>query len=669
MFVVENLTAKQPYIILLKGYANFALHKEGFVMRRHNTHKFPEFDFKVNKKVIIIGGVLLTCVIGAIAFKTYKDGKAKQLAQNDYSMHNYTVDQLEGGTYYIKTGDTFNKVVPGTLLSTAQNDTAIPKQASPETRILMLGQDDQQVPTLYSDTQLIYKAQSTTDKKGNVTNSPAPTDFYLERFADEGYSIGIHGLSTNPDATTSVSNEETSTADADENAKYRVIVNASTFYPNSSISSLNCKTGDNVIIDKIDGLPVNKDNVSISGTVTGLTKGKSYKVDAYSGTNYIGTDAVADTHMFSSFELYDLKDYSMDPNNYLIITMPDYMWSGYYYINGLGLFRYINNPQAKGNNTQNFNTPYFKGTDKSGNEILNPASTAKKETENTKKNSDDSFVWNYDITIDNPQKSFNINVNYSDAKTIVDGKIISEKDGASIPGKETPSATITSPSGKSFDLTAAGTVDDTNNSTEAADATVSTDTVSSTETTALAETTETTAAAESTESTDKTSSNSLCLTADNPETGTWKLTIKGMYARTFNVSTTFAGSTSNMIVKDGNSTVQMPVYVPAEIADGYFIFTWENKEHAGSFEIKGPDGTVYDITKDPSLVTKETYGEVDIHLGDIKQGEYLVNISGESLGHVYFKTSDSASTETTTETAAETSSSEVKQSDGSNSDN
>ncbi|MBQ9303164.1 hypothetical protein [Butyrivibrio sp.] len=562
---------------------------------------------------------------------SYLEQKAAEeaAAAVDYSLKPLTIDQLVGGNYYIKDGDTFYAVAPGILYSTGEA-LSIPTAASPNERILMFGPDDEQIPTLYKDTQLIYKSADFNNPSSDGTVPLTPTEYILERFSDQGYSVGIRGLE-NPDGT-----------------KYRTSIVKTSFYPGSSaIANLKLKQDEILTLDKINGVPISSSNVSSVGTITGLTKGNSYTLDAYIGTSPVGGDVIADTHMFASFELYSLKDYELDAAGYGIITMPDYMWSGYYYINGMGLFRYINDYKAYGVSSDiDYNVAYFMGKDKAGNIITNPAPTVVRDeviTDETGTTTDiatgevvadssDPFTYHYKVTIDNQQKSMNISIEYSEAMTYTDSNgdgeydIIKASDGVLIPGASTPAAVLTSPSGQTYTMTNMGAIQD-GAATSLSDM----------------------AAHEATD-TEELASNSLNATIDNPEVGTWNVDITGMYARVFTISTSYAGSSTNMVVKDSSNATNMVVYVPENLTDAVFKFTWDELGHTGTFTVTGPDNkkiatnsrnndNQYD---EPDQVLLEQYGEVDLLIGEAVAGEYKIKITGESLGHVYWNYIDRA---------------------------
>lgn len=296
--------------------------------------------------ILFAGGVLIVNNSSKDSQQTEAEQQAEEAAL--YTLTPLSLSNLQGGSYYIKNGDSFYAVASGWLYSSKKNDTLIPTAASPTERVLLFGKDDTLIPTLYRGDSLIYKS---------VGGEAIPTDFYLERFKDEGYTIGIRGL-----------------ADTNENGKYNTTVNSkTTFYPNSSLASLGLNDGISLTLDKINGKALTAASVSTVGTVTGLTKGTSYKLDLYGGTVYVATQAVADVHAMSSYELYDLKDYTMSQDNYVCITLPDYLWTGYYYINGAGLFRYVNADKSANIQNLKYNVPYFLGTDNHNNQLLNPA--------------------------------------------------------------------------------------------------------------------------------------------------------------------------------------------------------------------------------------------------------------------------------------------------------
>jgi len=100
-------------------------------------------------------------------------------------------------------------------------------------------------------------------------------------------------------------------------------------------------------LDKVGDTRVNKDTASAGGTVTGLTKGKSYVCEFYTGTYYQDFKLTANIHSFGTLERFVSYDYEFLHSNCIAITIPEYFKSGYYFVNGVGLFRYVSDEDLK----------------------------------------------------------------------------------------------------------------------------------------------------------------------------------------------------------------------------------------------------------------------------------------------------------------------------------
>ena len=201
---------------------------------------------------------------------------------------------------------------------------------------------DETIPTLYSDTQLIY-----------VSGGKPITTFNWERVHDLGYSIGIGGLSV-----TSANKLET---------------NEKSFFTNYStlqqgVATMTLPEGSTITFDKINGTELSSDYISTAGTIKGMSKNAIADVDMYYGTSYTPVTASADTRFFQTFETYQTSDYTLSTDGYAIVNLPPYFMSGYYMINDVGLVRYINAPKGTDESSIDFETPYFY-QDKDGNII------------------------------------------------------------------------------------------------------------------------------------------------------------------------------------------------------------------------------------------------------------------------------------------------------------
>lgn len=183
---------------------------------------------------------------------------------------------------------------------------------------------DKPIPTLYEGDKLVL-----------CTKDVMPDYITWERFFDGGTSFGIYGL------------------EPDDSNKYRLninqgkgIISASNNIPisgNSSADKLTELSNDNdsIIIDSIGDAKLNSDSLTEAGTIKNLEKGKTYKVDVYSGTYLHEYKLKADTRIFYSTEVYKKYDYNFLQSNIAELTLPENLLTGYYYIEGYGFIRYV----------------------------------------------------------------------------------------------------------------------------------------------------------------------------------------------------------------------------------------------------------------------------------------------------------------------------------------
>ena len=100
-------------------------------------------------------------------------------------------------------------------------------------------------------------------------------------------------------------------------------------------------------LDKVGGVLVTEENVSDGGTVLGLTKDAQYVCEFYTGTYYQDFVLPANIHSFGSMEQFVSYDYEFLHSNCIKINIPEYFKSGYYFVQGVGLFRYVSEQDAK----------------------------------------------------------------------------------------------------------------------------------------------------------------------------------------------------------------------------------------------------------------------------------------------------------------------------------
>ena len=179
---------------------------------------------------------------------------------------------------------------------------------------------DEKIPTVTSKDKLIY-----------ISDTQVPDSIVFERFADYGYTIGVSNMVADAGEHYYIQYAESD----EDDYKYYIDME-------SDASQLaNYSTITKLYLDKVGSTSVDKNNVSDGGTVLGLTKGKSYVCEFYTGTYYQDYRLTANIHSFGSFETFTSYDYEFLHSNCISITIPDYFVSGYYLVNGVGLFRYV----------------------------------------------------------------------------------------------------------------------------------------------------------------------------------------------------------------------------------------------------------------------------------------------------------------------------------------
>lgn len=181
-------------------------------------------------------------------------------------------------------------------------------------------EEDEKIPTLTKNDTLLY-----------VSEDDIPKEIVFERFGDYGYSIGVSNLQDDGG-----NHYYLTYSDVDEK-QYRYYVDTSS----SAKDILQFEGLKRLFLDQVGDVKVNSESISKGGTVMGLKKGESYVCEFYTGTYYQDFKLIADVHTFGHMERFVSNDYMFLHSNCIAITIPDYFKTGYYYVNGIGLVRYL----------------------------------------------------------------------------------------------------------------------------------------------------------------------------------------------------------------------------------------------------------------------------------------------------------------------------------------
>jgi len=240
--------------------------------------------------------------------------------------------ELSFDTYYVKNKTRFSAVYKPE--GTASGYSSAPSSQ----RLLWFNINDgyeNLVPVQYKGELIAYAS-----KNINFTSVT------LERFRDRGYTFGIYGGELKADG-------------------YYHLNAGSDLCKGSSAQAMISQTISSTIrIATINGNQITEDMIDpITGTFINLQKGKSYKVGFFSGTYYYEADIVADMHMLQSFEIYNYDSNHIKDtyNGYQCFNIPEELFSGWYWINGKGMFKYYSYAEEENmkNEDEDMNMQYY----------------------------------------------------------------------------------------------------------------------------------------------------------------------------------------------------------------------------------------------------------------------------------------------------------------------
>lgn len=260
------------------------------------------------------------------------------------------LQEMESGSFYVRSISPETGYYECQKLAHPENTTfeagSIPSQAD-NTRIIWFKEDFfQAIPTITSGSSLVYYQEGVIDE-----------NFSFERFEDFGYTIGLRGMSVSPSGRYDIS------TDPAQNCTY----------PGGDTDEL-LKLGPNetVKLDTLGERPIrdtggyydesDEDSNAESyltriGTIRSLEKGQAYSAEVYQGTIKHEYNFVADVRVLGSMDIDSTLDYEFISEKLISVKIPEYFESGYYLINGIGLFRYIKEEEPFQDGITNVNTP------------------------------------------------------------------------------------------------------------------------------------------------------------------------------------------------------------------------------------------------------------------------------------------------------------------------
>ena len=542
------------------------------------------------KKLLAASGiVLMTVMLAGCGSKKKEEGPAEQ------ELTAVSLQDLEEGQFYVKSGDSFWKLpyeesnieFKKEPQSTDGKTAGMMATGIENNRILDFVYQDNAIPTLYKNDVLVYVSKDSI------------SSFTWERFQDCGYSIGIYGFEEN-DAdkitTGELSNYAVQSSVADELRK-------------NQIPSLG-----GIVFDKINGTPITSSVFNESaGIITGMSKDAPANIDAYIGTQHIPMTAKADTRYFQSFELFNSTQYSLSTDGYAVVEVPSYLKSGYYFINNTGLVKFVNIDRGNDEASIDMAVPYyylgddgkvmtyFEWRESQG---LSDEGLKKDDTEKTDVLDVSDYPERMKFTTDSSAIGLNVEVDYT-------YKSDSAKQNASQTG-EFPKAILMDPYGE---ITPLAGKEDAN----------------------------------------EDGSYTVKTTLDSAPCGDWYVLFRNFDDTYKTVSTELISGNATTYIHNGKSG-NITIYYEASATPKTLHVTWEQSDRtATGAAVTAPDGTSYDLSKNPEMFNSFA-GGIDITLPLMVEGNYRIDLKGDALGRVWVTRENP---ETSDETAPETVTSET----------
>ncbi len=273
---------------------------------------------KIMKKLLLITLIINYVILLSGCNNIFQQKKDK------YAQVELEKENLKEDVYYIKNGTRFVKVHPASQVSVKDSATG------QETQLCFLTKDYKTVPTLYKGEIIAIASKTFAIPSLSVT-----------RFRELGYSFGFFGAAFTKDGYIYFDNEKNSLGKSD-----------STKYFKDTKST-------EIRIETINESPVSAEMLTSTGVMNCLTENGCYDITFYSGTYYMSGQITSDTFTLQEYEYYTLKNSSDTKNGYLSFSMPEDAKSGWYYINGAGLFKYVADEKGVDESKLDYNEPYY----------------------------------------------------------------------------------------------------------------------------------------------------------------------------------------------------------------------------------------------------------------------------------------------------------------------
>lgn len=269
---------------------------------------------KINKAKRVLSGLLVS-VIG-MSMLTGCAGLEEKTTEKEEQTFDIkkVVKGLDDGGYYVVHNNVPKKIYFGNATYDEGSTTTSVDPDAETDRAMWYTEDYKKIPTMYDGDVLIY-----------YSTEELAEEFNFERYEDLGKTVGVSGLKKTKSGR----------------YKFEVSEDSKFVYPNHDTSKLLNFSQDSVILDEIGGQPIREDNISRCGSIYGLPADKTFKCKVYGGTEVTNMNFKSDVRVFASYQDYVSNDYTFLSTNIIKVNIPEWFNTGYYCLDGEGMFRYV----------------------------------------------------------------------------------------------------------------------------------------------------------------------------------------------------------------------------------------------------------------------------------------------------------------------------------------
>ena len=252
------------------------------------------------------------CIVTTLSFTGCNSVFEQDNVVDGVESYNSISDEMPNGLF-IKEGDVYYKGYNKCKTYTNKYSALGSYSRRDTLRLIWYTTQMEAVPTLSESGSIIYKS-----------NKDIPDSIILESFEELCTTIGIRNINMN-----------------ETNGRFCVDLSRdSNMQQSSEAYAKLSQYKQTIYLDSINGVSIDSSMINKAGAISGLEKGKLYRLGFYIGTKYYEADITADTTIYSSKTVYTLTDYAMTKEGYLIVKLPELLEPGLYDMDNEGVFWY-----------------------------------------------------------------------------------------------------------------------------------------------------------------------------------------------------------------------------------------------------------------------------------------------------------------------------------------